>query len=361
MKREYIKDIRNLNIYDLYQTGNLNASLGELITEKVLTQELIPSGFALTKLALDHIFSINNLQSKINQILMNLDFKKFLEVSAASDAIVKQINKTLIPGDLESSLLYYYRKLNPNKVVIRPSIIERNLFKNKIKEVPETIVSVKGIDQVIKCVKQIICQTYSVPAILERHNLNLSQTDLQLSILIQEMVDSDVGESGTAMSREQKYGFENVIVVKGAYGMGDLMKKGGVRLDEFILHKPSLKKGLISIISKTVGKKETVSMLCKESLNSLTIKKTPSFMQDRFCISDKTALQIAKHVSEIEQYYSSKYGRDCRAEIEWAIDGPSQKLYIIDVKPQCLNAEIPQNVIRQITSSNLISSNKSAA
>lgn len=365
MKNPYIKKLIDISIYDLREVGVKNASLGELIREIDPEELAIPRGYAITATAHQSFMEQGGVKEKITTLLKQFNLLDAQQRNTIGISIRESIMKTPLPRNLKKQIKAVFRQLmeqgnNQTSIIARPSVITKNIFKRNYTS-QQTFLNIKSEDELIASIKFCYANLYSDFAILNRLIEEQSQTDVRLALLIQKTVESDVGESGIAYSKAQKYGFENVIVVNGNYGMGGLIKRELVDPDEFVLHKPTLKKGLKSIISKTKGSKSKAAMLNKKLNNIPIIKSTPTFMQERFCISDKKALEIAQFVYRVEQYYSFKYGRDCRAEIEWALDGPKQKLFLVDVKPQCISSEKSKNVLHRLTSTNFNSSNKYAA
>lgn len=365
MKNTFIRNINNLNIYNLKEVGVKNAALGELISDAGIAHEFIPKGFAISSSAIEYILEHNDIDIMAANTLRNTDLNNIKNLQKESKKIRDFIAKKNLPYDLKSWILIYYRDLyenGQNKVIVRSSKIEKNLFNFKVKESPGNFTNISGIDNIEKHIMLCIENLYTPAAIKERFNLNRNVNDICLSFLIQKMVESDVGESGIAYSVKSKDGLNNVIVVKGCYGIGGAFNNHESQGDEFNFNTNSLSKGIKSLIKKTLGSKSLINMIDKRN-NQIISKKAPTYMQERYCIDEKVAHQVAVFLSKIEKFYSKKYGHKCRAEINWEFDGPQQKLFITKVKPlgikqRCSNKE---SDIIQLTNYHKDSSTKSAA
>lgn len=365
MKNTFIRNINNLNIYNLQEVGIKNAALGELISDVGIAQEFIPKGFAISSSAIEYILKFNKIDIMVKDTLKNIDLNNIKNLQNESKKIRDFISKKSLPHNLKSWILIYYRDLynnGKNKVIVRSSKVEKNLFNYKVKESPGNFTNISGIDNIEKHIMLCIENLYTSAAIKERSSLNRNINDIHLSILIQKMVESDVGESGIAYSVKSKDGLNNVIVVKGCYGVGGTLNKNEAQGDEFNFNTNSLSKGKKSLINKKLGSKSLINMIDKKN-NQIILKKAPTYMQERYCISEKTAHQVAVFLDKIEKFYSKKYGHKCRAEINWEFDGPQQKLFITKVKPLGIKQRRSKKKsdIIQLTNYNRNSSTKSAA
>lgn len=332
MKHNFTKNINSINIYDLSEVGSKSASLGELIKEGSLDENIIPKGFAITASAYKHFINFNGIREKIEQIIFDSNLINPKSRLKASKLIKELYNSAFFPIEIKQEITKEISNLKSTTFAIRPSLISKNIFKTNLISQNSSLY-VKSEKNIFQSIKNCFSALYSDRAILNREIQGISQTEVYTSILIQEMVQSDVGESGLAFSAYQKHGLENVIVIKSNFGLGGYTNIKSIEPDEIVIHQPNLKKGIKSIFAKSMGSKESLIMMDN---NSRVIKSTPTPMQERFSIGDLEALKIANQIVKIENYYSDKYGRHCRAEIEWAIDGPTGQLKIIQARPKRL-------------------------
>jgi len=153
------------------------------------------------------------------------------------------------------------------------------------------------------------------------------------------MVRSDMAASGVAFSLDPESGFKDVVVINSSWGLGEMIVQGAVSPDEFIIFKPSLEQGFSSIIEKKIGNKDK-KMIYGEDHGKLTKTVTVSDEdKEKFSITDQQALEIARWVSSIEKYYSNLKGRWCPMDVEWAIDGISNDLYIVQARPETIHSQ----------------------
>src|SRR6185436_3907019 len=161
---------------------------------------------------------------------------------------------------------------------------------------------------------------------------------LGLSVCVQKMVRSDLGTSGVAFSLDTESGFKDVVVINGSYGLGELLVQGHVSPDEFIVFKPTLKKGYASIIEKKLGNKDQVMIYGDDPDERVRIIPVEKAASKRFCIDDDKILQLAAWVAEIEKYYTALKGHWCPMDIEWAVDGLSGQLFIVQARPETIHS-----------------------
>ena len=158
------------------------------------------------------------------------------------------------------------------------------------------------------------------------------------------MVRSDLGVSGVAFSLDTESGFKDVVVINGSYGLGELIVQGSVSPDEFIVFKPTLKKGFASIIEKKLGSKSQLMVYGDDPDERVKIIATDKSAQGRFCMEDENILKLSRWVCQIEDYYSGIKGYWCPMDIEWAIDGLTKDLFIVQARPETIHSRREQSI-----------------
>ncbi len=224
-------------------------------------------------------------------------------------------------------------------VAVRSSATAEDLPDASFAGQQETFLNVRGSESILEAVRNCFASLFTDRAISYRNTFGYDHFDIGLSVCIQKMVRSDMAASGVAFSLDPESGFKDVVVINASYGLGEMVVQGSVSPDEFIIFKPSLEKGFSSIIEKKLGNKD-VKMIYGEDHGKLT--KTVKVKEDqkhKFSIADKQALEIAEWVSSIEKYYTVLKGRWCPMDVEWAIDGITGELYIVQARPETIHSQ----------------------
>lgn len=189
----------------------------------------------------------------------------------------------------------------------------------------------------IESIKNCFASLYTDRAISYRHSINYNG-NLKISVCVQKMVRSDLGSAGVAFSLDTESGFPNVVIINGAYGLGELVVQGGVKPDEFIVFKPTLKKGHNSIIDKKMGEKTRKMVYGNNPDEKVKIITVEDDQYHTFCIDNATVILLSKWVVEIEQYFTNLYGKWTPVDTEWAYDGITKQLFIVQARPETVHA-----------------------
>jgi len=277
----------------------------------------------------------------------------------------KKIREAIVSGsfpeDLENDIITKYQNLSKHRkavldVAVRSSATAEDMADASFAGQQETFLNVRGEEALLDKVKHCFASLYTDRAISYRDSRNIDQCKVYLSVCVQKMVRSDVGESGVAFSIDTESGFKNAVVINATYGLGELLVQGAISPDEFIVFKPTLKEGKISIIEKTLGSKEKMMVYSSKKGKSVEILNTTPIMRDCFCLSEANVIKLAQWVVKIEEYYTKKHGKWCPVDVEWAIDGNSKELYIVQARPETIHSQRNHDTLTQynIIESNLI-------
>jgi pyruvate,water dikinase len=224
-------------------------------------------------------------------------------------------------------------------VAVRSSATAEDLPDASFAGQQETFLNVRGSESILEAVRNCFASLFTDRAISYRNTFNYNHFDIALSVCIQKMVRSDMAASGVAFSLDPESGFKDVVVINSSWGLGEMIVQGAVSPDEFIIFKPSLEQGFSSIIEKKIGNKDK-KMIYGEDHGKLTKTVTVSDEdKEKFSVTDQQALEIARWVSSIEKYYSNLKGRWCPMDVEWAIDGISNDLYIVQARPETIHSQ----------------------
>jgi pyruvate,water dikinase len=348
--KSFVKWFSEVGIVDVPSVGGKNAALGEMFSNLVPLGVNVPDGFALTADAYRHFFKQTGLDEKIKEILADLNTKDIHNLQAHGKKVREAILKADLPQDLDSAIAASYaeleKKYGKNRdVAVRSSATAEDLPGASFAGEQETFLNVSGIDNVLVATKKCIASLFTDRAISYRQDKGFSHFDVALSVGIQCMVRSDKASSGVAFTIDTETGFDKVIVINSIYGLGEFIVQGEVIPDEFIVFKPSLDNGVKSpIIAKNIGKKNIKLVYAKDGTKK---EKVSPQDEQKFAITDIEAIKLAKWCYQIEKYFSKKDGHYQPMDIEWAKDGKTNELFIVQARPETVAALADRNVLKE--------------
>lgn len=344
------KWLNETGIDELELVGGKNASLGEMIRNLSDLGIKVPFGFVITADAYDFFMIYNNLYDKIQEIISETDIDNLVELRRNSLRIRNLIIDGEIPSELKTSILTFYKNLSNlyldsnqkpqdyTDVAVRSSGTAEDLPDASFAGQQDTYLNVRGNTQVLEKVKACFASLYTDRAICYRKTLGFDKKSIKLSVCIQKMVRSDLGCSGVAFSIDPDSGFADLICINGSWGLGEMVVSGQVKPDEFLIFKPTLKDDFKAIIDKRLGDKSEKMIYCSDGDRRTKIVHVENFKKNRFCLDDIRVLQLAKWIVEIENFYSKKYNRWCPVDVEWALDGMTNELYIVQARPETIHS-----------------------
>jgi pyruvate,water dikinase len=331
-----------VGLKDIDIVGGKAASLGEMISHLTPLGIAIPSGFVITTQAYDAFISENNLLSKIRPILESIDYKDFGDVKRKGHEIRRFILESEIPRALKSAIQQYYQDLSDQygggetDVAVRSSGTAEDMPNASFAGQQDTYLNIKGTPQLFDSIKKCFASLYTDRSICYRKHMGYDE--VKIAVCVQKMVRSDLACSGVAFSIDTETGSPEMIVINGSWGLGELIVGGGVNPDEYMVFKPKLKQGYHAIIDKKLGSKETRMVYAEDPLEVIKEIPVEEFKRHTFCLQDEHILQLSRWVVMIEDYYSRYYGRYCPMDTEWAVDGKSQKLFIVQARAETVHA-----------------------
>ncbi len=349
-KVEFVKWFNELSIGDVPRVGGKNAALGEMYSNLTPLGVNIPDGFAITADAYRYFFKKTGLDERIKEILSDLNTKDIRNLQIRGKKVRETILKAELPLDLSKAIAEAYKKLETKygknrDVAVRSSATAEDLPGASFAGQQETYLDIRGIDNVLVSTKKCIASLFTDRAISYRADKGFSHFDAALSVGIQCMVRSDLSSSGVAFTLDTETGFDKVIVINGIYGLGEFIVQGEVIPDEFIVFKPTLEEGKKNpIIGKNLGKKNIKLVYAKGGTKKQSVPKKE---EDKFCISDKEAVKLAGWCLEIEKYFSKKHGHYQPMDIEWAKDGNTGELFIVQARPETVHSGEDKNILRE--------------
>jgi len=351
--KRHIVELSEVKLTDLDLVGGKNASLGEMIQAFKNLGVNIPGGFAITVDAYWDFINFNQLDEKINSLIKEIKKDDLVSLRKIGLEIRENIRNGKWPEHLKNLILENYLKLS-NKydqdntdVAVRSSATAEDLPDASFAGQQETYLNVRGPEEILSTVRNCFASLFTDRAISYRDNFNFDHFDIGLSVCIQKMVRSDLASSGVAFSLDTESGFKDVVLINGSYGLGEMVVQGSVSPDEFIVYKPTFKEGYKSIIEKKMGRKENKMIYSTDPGKLVKTVHVGNTQQNEFCISDKQALKITKWVCLIEDHYSKLKGKWCPMDIEWAIDGLSNELYIVQARPETIHSRKKDNDLKE--------------
>ncbi|GAA0905713.1 phosphoenolpyruvate synthase [Luteibacter anthropi] len=327
-----------LRMTDLGKVGGKNASLGEMIGNLAKLGVSVPGGFATTADAFQTYLEKSGLAKRIAERLATLDVDNVDELTRGGKEIRSWIVDTALPSDLEQAIRDAYIKLCKDAgatdiaVAVRSSATAEDLPDASFAGQQETFLNVVGIDDVLHKVKEVFASLYNDRAIAYRVHQGFKHEDVFLSAGVQLMVRSDVGASGVLFTLDTESGFRDVVFVTGSYGLGEMVVQGAVNPDEFYVFKPTLKQGKPAVLRRSLGAKQQRMVYSDQPGERVRIEETPVADRHRFCINDADVEELSRQALIIEKHY----GRPM--DVEWAKDGNTGKLYIVQARPETVKS-----------------------
>ena len=347
---DFVKWFSEVGIIDVPSVGGKNAALGEMFSNLVPLGVNVPDGFALTADAYRHFFKETGLDEKIKEILSDINTKDIRNLQVHGKKVRETILKAELPQDLKAAITKAYgeleKKYGKNRdVAVRSSATAEDLPGASFAGEQETFLNISGIANVLVATKKCIASLFTDRAISYRQDKGFSHVEVALSVGIQCMVRSDKAASGVAFTIDTETGFDKVIIINSIYGLGEFIVQGEVIPDEFIVFKPSLDNGVKSpIIAKNIGKKNIKLVYAKDG----TKKEKVSLQEEqKFAVTDEEVVKLANWCYQIEKYFSKKHGHYQPMDIEWAKDGKTGELFIVQARPETVAALQDRNVLTE--------------
>jgi len=341
---QFIYPFKELSLSDLGRVGGKNASLGELYNELVPKGINVPDGFAISAEAYWDVLDSNNIRDKLKSTLSELDTKGFKNLAEIGEKCRKLLGKAKLPTDLINQIIEAYQSLKSNypdslQLAVRSSATAEDLPEASFAGQQESYLNIVSEQELLAACNACYASLFTNRAIKYREDNGFNHMDVALSIGVQKMVRSDLGSAGVCFSLDTETGFDKVVNITGAWGLGENVVKGTVSPDDFCLYKPAIKAGKKAILFKHLGQKEkTMTYAAKDENKKFTYKtktinlKTAKEKQKQYVLTDTELETLAKWTIQIEEHYQKPM------DIEWAKDGINQQLYIVQARPETVHS-----------------------
>jgi pyruvate,water dikinase len=350
---KYIKFFNQLSIKDVPQVGGKNASLGEMYRKLKRYGVRVPNGFATTADAYVYFLKKAKVKQEIKKILKGLNTHNVNDLARRGAKIRQVILNTEFPKDLEEEIITAYHKLssdynkNNNRkskienrqsldVAVRSSATAEDLPDASFAGQQETYLNITGEKQLLIAVKKCIASLFTNRAISYRTDKGFDHFKIALSVGVQKMVRSDLAASGVMFSIDTESGFQNAVLINSIYGLGENIVQGKVNPDEFYVFKPTK-----AIISKSIGKKRLRMIYSSDPIRPTRDIKVPPKDQRKQSITDEQVIKLAEWAMIIEKHYKRPM------DIEWALDGKENQLYIIQARPETIHSVRNYNILEE--------------
>lgn len=347
--KKFVAWFNEVGIEDVPLVGGKNAALGEMYQNLVPLGVNVPDGFALTADAYRYFFEQSGLDKKVREILADLDTHDIRNLQIRGRKVRDAILAARLPDELRAVVTESYEALEKKygkniDVAARSSATAEDLPGASFAGQQETYLNVRGVREVLHATKKCIASLFTNRAISYRADKGFSHYDTALSVGVQRMVRSDLAVSGVAFTIDTESGFDKVVVINGIYGLGEFIVQGKVIPDEFIVFKPTLEKGYNPIISKTLGKKNVKLVYAMRGTKQAHVTWED---EQRLCLTDDEVVTLGKWCVEIEKHFSTKRGHYQPMDIEWAKDGRTGELFIVQARPETVHSAEDKTVFKE--------------
>ncbi|AFY60756.1 phosphoenolpyruvate synthase [Synechococcus sp. PCC 6312] len=343
--------LNRLCLSDLPLVGGKNASLGEMLQQLTPQGINVPDGFATTAYAYRTFILEGGLEPKLRALLSALDVENVPQLRQIGQELRSLILETPFPTSLHTAITQAYgemcQRYGPDTdVAVRSSATAEDLPDASFAGQQETYLNVHGLTGVLKACHSCFASIFTDRAISYRQIKGFDHLDVALSVGVQKMVRSDLASSGVMFSIDTETGFKDAALITAAYGLGENVVQGAVNPDEYLVFKPTLKTGYRPILEKRLGSKE-IKMVYDLGGSKLT-KNVSVCPEDRarFALSDDEILQLGHWACAIEDHYSQLRGSYTPMDIEWAKDGNTGELFIVQARPETVQSQKATNVLR---------------
>jgi pyruvate,water dikinase len=339
-----IRWFEEIGIEDIPLVGGKNASLGEMYRELAPRGVQVPNGFAITADAYREFLRGTKLDRTIEEILQSLNTRDLVNLRQRGRQVREAILAATLPAHLKQAISEAYVRLSSGShdlvdVAVRSSATAEDLPDASFAGQQETYLNVQGPQALLDACKRCFASLFTDRAISYRVDKGFGHLKIALSIGVQRMVRSDLATSGVMFSIDTETGFKDAVLINAAYGLGENVVQGAVNPDEYYVFKPTLKQGFRPILQKMMGTKEF--KLIYDVGGGKMVKNVPVPQDDRarFAMSDEDILTLARWACVIEDHYSAKKGRPSPMDMEWAKDGHTGELFILQARPETVQSQ----------------------
>ncbi len=336
---------QELRLTDIPRVGGKNASLGELLRFLVPMGVRVPDGFAVTAEAFVLHLEAAGIVDQIYPALSRLDVSDVTALAREGQRIRTLIRSAPLPDSVSRDVREAYQKLSAayqeteTDVAVRSSATAEDLPTASFAGQQETYLNVRGETQLLDAVRNCMASLFTDRAIVYRVERGFAHESVALSVGVQKMVRSDLASAGVIFTIDTETGFRDVVLVTGAYGLGETVVQGRVNPDEFWVHKPTLAQGHRPIVRRERGDKALKLVYARGGTNTVVEERVPRRERQAFVLNDDEVLELARWAVCIERHYSEGAGHPVPMDLEWAKDGQTGQLFIVQARPETVHSQ----------------------
>ena len=340
----FVIPFEQLGMHDVESVGGKNASLGEMIASLTRLGVQVPGGFATTASAYREFLQQGALDERIRAELASLDVDDVTKLAASGARIRQWILATPLPPQFEQAVLAQLREMSGGAeiaVAVRSSATAEDLPEASFAGQQESFLNVRGEAGVLRALHEVFASLFNDRAISYRVHQGFDHSAVALSAGVQHMVRSDLGASGVMFTLDTDSGFRDVVFITASWGLGETVVQGAVNPDEFYLYKPALRAGKLAVLRRNLGGKAIKMIYAPEgSAARVQTVEVPEAERRRFCLSEADLVVLARQALIIEEHYKRPM------DIEWARDGASGALYILQARPETVQSRAGRTIQR---------------
>lgn len=349
---DYIRFFDSLTLDDVPLVGGKNASLGEMYQTLVPQGVPVPNGFAITAEAYRYVLRANNLEARMHALLDDLDYDDVAQLQERGYLLRDLIYQATLPDDLRQAMLEAYTRLRAEcgesiSLAVRSSATAEDLPTASFAGQQDTYLNIRGEAAYVDACKRCFASLFNDRAIHYRYDQGFDHFDVALSVGVQQMVRSDLASAGVMFSIDTETGFEDAVFITGAYGLGENVVQGAVDPDEFFVHKPTFRQGYRAVLKRHMGSKK-IKMVYATDSNKVSVRNLPTVKAERkrFCLTDDEAIKLAEYAIKIEDHYSKQAGYRKPMDMEWAKDGLTGELFIVQARPETVVSQLEGSILK---------------
>ncbi|NLE07462.1 MAG: phosphoenolpyruvate synthase [Parcubacteria group bacterium] len=351
--KKFVLWFDQVNNDDVAIVGGKNASLGEMYTILTNRGVRVPNGFIVTAYAYRYFIEKENLLPFIEKTLKGLDTHNIKDLQKRGKAIRDAIVKSDMPEEIRVEIAEAYKNLSnaygikETDTAVRSSATAEDLPDASFAGQHETFLNVVGEKKILEAVKMAMASLWTDRAISYRVDRGFDHLDVALSVGVQKMVRSDKGASGVMFTIDTESGFKDVVQIDASWGLGEMVVQGKVTPDEYLVFKPTLNQGFPAVIRKTIGSKENKMIYSTSKESPVKEVDVPEKDRNIFVLNNEEILTLSRWGVEIEKHYVERAGKPMPMDIEWAKDGITNELFIVQARPETVQSEKKHNTITE--------------
>lgn len=348
----YTLDFGQISMSNVPEVGGKNASLGQLFNALKAEGIGVLDGFATTADAYRCLLAQNHLEYKLRSLLSDFDTEDVNELAIRGHAARAAVLETPLPEELREAVLSAYDRLcerlgREPELAVRSSATAEDLPEASFAGQQDTFLNVRGREALLRAVHLCFASLFTDRAISYRARHGFDDLSVALSVGVQPMVRSDKASAGVIFTLDTESGFRDAVVVTGSYGLGEFVVQGVVTPDEWTVFKPTLKEGFRPIVGRRLGTKE-VRLVFADGTRPTRSEPVPQAERSAFCLSDDEVLKLARWACLIEDHYSRLAGRAQPMDIEWAKDGMTNELFVVQARPETVHSSKPRTASAEV-------------